>query len=632
MTVELDPLRPDRVAAELPDRLRAFNDAGVLSSADVHAAMRLAAVTGCEDPDAVVAAAFAVRAPRYGHVFAQLDQLADTVTDEDGRIVELDPAVWPDDVDAWVAAVAASPLVADGQGGVAPLHLDGARLYLDRYWRYEHRVAAALRDRAAGGGAPAVVVAPEGWAALAQLFDDNAEQLEGATAALSQRLSVIAGGPGTGKTATIASAVAVALNHATRPDGRPLRVSIAAPTGKAAARLGEALRQSAASMPADLLDPGVLAGVVPTTIHRLLGWTPNATRFRRDADNPLPCDLVIVDEVSMVALGMLSRLLDAVPADANLVLVGDPDQLAAVEAGTVLGDLVSGGAVSGGAVSGGAVSGAAEATSGGGWALEGQVVTLQRGYRFDDDIKTFAMAVRDGRAQQALDCLTVDPDVLEDARLSLVVPDRPGEWPTGTGALAGVRRLVTRAAQVMVDHGRRGEATAALQATLATKVLCAHRRGPDGVQVWNAAIEGWVHDVPAYRRPEWYPGRPIMVTDNDYNLNVFNGDIGVVVRDGDQLRVVIDGRSGRPIEHRRLPGVQTVHAMTVHKSQGSQFDRVIVILPSERSPVLTRQLLYTAVTRARTAVTIVGTPDALADAITRPVTRASALPERLRHV
>ncbi len=181
----------------------------------------------------------------------------------------------------------------------------------------------------------------------------------------------------------------------------------------------------------------------------------------------------------------------------------------------------------------------------------------------------------------------------------------------------------------MVDHGRRGEAAAALSATLATKVLCAHRRGPDGVQVWNATIEGWVHDVPAYRRPEWYPGRPVIVTDNDYNLNVFNGDIGVVVREDEHLRVVIDGRAGRPIEHRRLQGVQTVHAMTVHKSQGSQFQRVIVILPSERSPVLTRQLLYTAITRARTAVTVVGTPDALADAISRPVTRASALPERL---
>jgi exodeoxyribonuclease V alpha subunit len=619
-TVPVDPNRPDRVTGDLPFRLRAFNDAGVLSAADVHTAMRLAELTGCEDDDAVLAAAFAVRAPRYGHVFAQLDGLADTVTDEDGRIVDLDPAAWPDDVDAWIRAVARSPLVgADSPSvraesplvRVSPLHLDGARLYLDRYWRYEHHVAAALLARAGGGpegSASGIVVSDLGMRALEQLFDDNPEQLAGARAALSRRLSVIAGGPGTGKTATIASAVAVALNHATRPDGRRPRIGIAAPTGKAAARLGEALRQSAETMPDDLLDPTLLAGVMPTTLHRLLGWARGRTRFKHTAVDPLPLDLVIIDEVSMVALGMLARVLDAVPPTANLVLVGDPDQLAAVEAGTVLGDLIEG------------------ARDGG---LAADVVTLERGYRFDEDIKRFAVAVRDGDVEGAMACLSVDPDDLADTPLALVVPDDPGGWLTGEGALAGVRRLVTDAAQVMIAHGRRGDADRALEATMQTKVLCAHRRGPDGVEVWNAAIEGWVLDVPSYRRPQWYPGRPVIITANDYDLDVYNGDIGVVVQDGDHLRVVIDGRRGRPIEHRRMGAVQTVHAMTVHKSQGSQFDRVIVVLPTDRSPVLTRELLYTAVTRARTAITIVGTPEALADAISRPVTRASALPERL---
>ncbi|CAN5152527.1 exodeoxyribonuclease V subunit alpha [soil metagenome] len=623
--VEQDPFRPDRVAGDLSDRLRAFNDAGVLSSADVHTALRLAALTGCDDDDVVLAAAFAVRAPRYGHVFAQLDGLADTVTDEDGRTAEIDPAAWPDDIPAWVGAVAASPLVASEVQPVAPLHLDGARLYLDRYWRYEHEVADALRERVATGGPAAMVVADQGWSALDRLFEDNPEQLAGARAALSRRLSVLAGGPGTGKTATIASAVAVALSHATRPDGRALRVAVAAPTGKAAARLGEQMRQSATSMPEGLVTPDVLQSVVPTTLHRLLGWTPGSrTRFRHDRTNPLPFDLVIVDEVSMVALGMLARLLQAVPPQANLLLVGDPDQLAAVEAGTVLGDMIADAPAIADAP-----EGEGEGT-GGRWSLADNVVTLQRGYRFDDEIKQFAAAVRDGRVEDALAALVRDPEDLESTPLALVVPDRPGEWPTGTGSLAGVRSLVTRAAQVTVDHGLAGRSDQALKATLRTKVLCAHRRGPDGVQVWNAAIEGWVHDLPAYRRPEWYAGRPVIVTANDYSLNVFNGDIGVVVRDGEHLRVVIDGRTGRPIEHRRLTGVQTVHAMTVHKSQGSQFDRVIVVLPSERSPVLTRELLYTAITRARQAVTIVGSPEALRDAVERSVTRASALPERLR--
>jgi exodeoxyribonuclease V alpha subunit len=323
---DVDPFHPDRVAGPLEVRSRQLNDAGVLSAADIHTAQRLARLCGCEDPLAILAAAFAVRAPRYGHVFAQLDMLADTVTDEDGRIAELPEDVWPQ-VEGWIQAVAASPLVATAPGGIAPLHLDGARLYLDRFWRYEHRVAAALKSRVAGapGRSEAPVVVDDvGWTALAQMFVENPEQEAAARAALSTRLSVIAGGPGTGKTATIASVVAVALNHATRPDGRPLRVAIAAPTGKAAARLGEALRDTARTMPAELVDPSVLDDVEPTTLHRLLGWTRNRTRFRHDANSPLPYDLVIVDEVSMVALALLSRLLDAVPPAAHLVLVGDP--------------------------------------------------------------------------------------------------------------------------------------------------------------------------------------------------------------------------------------------------------------------------------------------------------------------
>lgn len=627
MTVELDPFRPDRVTGVLPGRMQVFSDAGVLSAVDVHTALRLGRLSGTTDELAVLAAAFAVRAPRYGHVFAQLDDLAGTVTDEDGRAVEVDPGTWPDPL-AWAAAVAASPLAGAGAGpasGVAPLHLDGMRLYLDRFWRHEHLVAAALATRAAATGVPALVVPDAGFAAVEGLFvgdpdpgdargerrRKNAEQRDAALAALTRRLSVVAGGPGTGKTATIASIVAVALDHARRPGGQRVRVAVAAPTGKAAARLGEAMRQSAQTMPPEHVDAGVLAGVEPRTIHRLLGGTRVRGRFRHHAGNPLDVDLVVVDEVSMVPLGLLGQLLEAVPIDAAVVLVGDPDQLASVEAGTVLGDLVAD---------------AEDPAS----PLRGHVVTLRRGYRFQDDIKRFADAIRGGDAEVALGCMVVDPDDLEATPLALVVPDRPGEWPTGAGSLAGVRRLVTGAAQVMVEHGRRGDAAGALKAALRTKVLCAHRRGPDGVQVWNAAVEGWVHDVPAYRRPEWYAGRPVMITDNDYDLGVFNGDIGVVVAEGGSLRVVIDGRSGRPVEHRRLSGVQTVHAMTVHKSQGSQFDRVVVVLPTEPSPVLTRQLLYTAVTRARHGVTVVGSPEVLADAIRRGVTRASALPERLR--
>ncbi|WP_370327997.1 exodeoxyribonuclease V subunit alpha [Euzebya sp.] len=606
---ELDPHRADAFAGPLPASLRAFNDAGVLSAGDIHVARELARLTGTSDPTALLAAAFAVRAPRYGHVFAALDRLAETVTDEDGRAVDLPPDAWPSDTAAWTRAVGASPLVTGGPEGVSPLHLDGTHLYLDRYWRHEHAVADAVRRRVADGGS-AVALGPDGVGALEGLLGSDPGQHAAARTALARRLAVISGGPGTGKTATVAALVAVALSHGRRADGDRPRVAIAAPTGKAAARLGEALDQAATTLDPALVDPQVLAEVRPTTLHRLLGWTPNRTRFRHDARSPLPHDLVIVDEVSMVSLAMLARLLEAVPPTANLLLVGDPDQLAAVEAGTVLDDLIVGSE---------------------GWGLADAVVRLDRGYRFDAVISGFAQAVRAGDVDGAMAALDRNPADLASSRLSLVVPDRPGEWPTPTGPLAPVQQVVTAAARRTVEHALAGDVRAALAATLEVEVLCAHRRGPEGVGVWNAAIEGWVHDLPSWRRPEWYPGRPVMVTSNDHELEVYNGDIGVVVRGGDdRLRIAIDQRQGRPIEHRRISGIETVHAMTVHKSQGSAFEHVVVVLPSDRSPVMTRELLYTAVTRARHAVTVVATEEALAQAIARPVSRASALPERLR--
>jgi exodeoxyribonuclease V alpha subunit len=596
------PAHPDVVVGEPDPRLRALNAAGVLSAADVHTARRLALLTGVDDVDLVIAAAVAVRAPRYGHVHADLRTVASTAADEDGRSADVDPAVWPDAA-TWADAVAGSPLLGDGGG---PLHLDGDRLYLDRHWRDEHRVARAVLARL-GGGAGAVRLTPRGAEVVDALLADPGQRAA-AHAALSRRLAVVAGGPGTGKTSAVAVTVAVALAHARRPDGRPVRVGIAAPTGKAAARLAEALRRAARDLPEDLV-PDALAQVVPVTLHRLLGLWPGG-RARHDADQPLPLDLVIVDEVSMVALGQLRRLLDATPPDAHLVLVGDPGQLAAVEAGTVLGDLVA-------------------AASAPGSPLAGAVTTLRTGFRYGGAIDRLAQAVAAGDAAAVLDMASTDPGAVGSAPVSLVVPDRPGAWPTGDGALAPVRRLLVDDARAVVAAAASGDVDGALAAVLRTKVLCAHRNGPDGVAGWNAAVEGWVHQVPPWRRPEWYPGRPVLLTDNDPDLRVHNGDVGVVVRDGDRLRVAVDGRAGRPVEHRRLPGAQTVHAMTVHKSQGSQFTRAVVVLPAERSPILTRELLFTAVTRAADAVVLVASPQALADAVGRRVTRASALSERI---
>lgn len=610
---EVDPTHPEIVLG-LDEPLATFNTAGVLSAVDCHTALRLARLTGCTDPLALLGAAFAVRAPRFGHVQAVLADLPATVTDEDGRTVPIDPDRWPD-LDQWLAALAASPMVASGpaeEGTIAPLHLDDGRLYLDRYWRHETRTATAIAERAAHADRDGVTLAPAGESALKVLFgDDNAEQLQAARAALTTSFAVVAGGPGTGKTATIARIVALASKHATI-DGRPVRIGIAAPTGKAAARLGEAMREAVTEIGAAgsmLVDVDVADRVVPQTVHRMLGGSRSSTRFRHDAANPLPLDLVVVDEVSMVPLALLGRLLDAVRPDATLVLVGDPDQLASVEAGSVLGDMLA---------------------VGEGTVLAGQVTTLTRNYRSTEAIIAFAGAVREGQADDALAMVARNPADPRGQAVSLVTPEVLGVWPQGTGRLTGVRELLVSQALEASAAAQAGDGESALKATMGAQVLCAHRRGLDGVTVWNAAVEGWASTLPSYRRPVWYPGRPIIASRNDYDLGIFNGDIGVTITDGDRLAVVVDGRDAPPVDHRRLGEVQTVHAMTIHKSQGSQFDDVIVVLPTDPSPILTRELLYTAVTRARRSVTIVGTEEALRRGITRQVQRASALPARLR--
>ena len=604
--VDLDPFDAERVVGA-DGLLGVFNTAGILSAADVHAALRIGRLTGAADELAVLGAAFAVRAPRFGHVFAAIRQLADTVVDEDGRVVELPAETWPDP-DEWIAAVAGSPLV----GADGPLHIEDDRLYLDRYWRNEQAVADAIVGRVGSGGS-AVELSADGGRALDTLLSANVEQNAAAHAALRTGLSVIAGGPGTGKTSTVARMVGVALAHA-RVDGSPVRIAIGAFTGKAAARLGEAIRQAAEAIDPALAADGTVdvdgaLAITPTTLHRLLGSMGSRTRFRHHAGNPLPFDLVIVDEVSMVSLSMLARLLEAMRPDATLVLVGDPDQLAAVEAGTVLGDIMA----------------AADGTP-----LAEQVTTLRTNYRSDKGISTFAQLIRAGDVDGALAAMARNPADPTAQAVSLVVPDRPGSWPHGTGTLAGVRGLLEPQVREAMRLGVSGDAEAALRTTMSAQVLCAHRRGVDGVTVWNAAVEGWAMDVPSYQRPEWYAGRPVMVSRNDYDLGVFNGDVGVAVETDGRLRVIIDGRDGAPIERRRLGSVQTVHAMTIHKSQGSEFDDVVVVLPTDPSPIVTRELLYTAVTRARRSVTVVATEDAVRRAISRPVTRASALPDRLR--
>lgn len=681
--------------------LGAFAAAGVLTSADVRVAERLGALTDEADERVHLAAALAVAAVRGGSVclsLADAPALVD-VGDAEGSAGDAQPGTdaaalaaalpWPAP-DAWAAAVRRSPMVADGPAGPAdrPVRWVDGRVYLDRHWRDEQLVRHEVDARLA-----APLPADDGAvrAAVAARFPraaDTRRRLAAAAAAVS-RLTVLTGGPGTGKTTTVARLVAVLRDV----HGGDLRVALAAPTGKAAARLQEAVDAELAALAAaaGAPRPPVLRA---STLHRLLGSRPGGgTRFRHDRTHRLPHDVVVVDEASMVSLPLLARLLEALRPDTRLVLVGDPDQLASVEVGAVLGDLVArvppagdlparlAALVPGDAPPAARTDGQdararhdlardATAQDASTWgtrapdtdaqnldaqtlddpgpgtrvddapasralhdlhdphdtdapdrrALRAGVVRLTVPHRFGADLGALADAIRRGHADAALALLRAG-----GPHVSLV--ETAGQSPTAQ-EVADVRADVAAAGAAVVDAARAGDAAGALDALGRHRLLLAHRRGPAGVALWSAAAQRWVAEAvgPGDDVGAWPVGTPLLVTTNDRTTGLANGDTGVVVADDDGVAVAFGTPAApRLVRPHRLPAVELVHAMTVHRAQGSQFRRVSVLLPPAASPLLTRELLYTAVTRARDAVRVVGTAEAVRAAVERPVRRASGL-------
>jgi exodeoxyribonuclease V alpha subunit len=649
-----------RRALRAPELLRAFNDAGVLDAADVHVARRLTGLAGVADEATALAAALAVRAPRLGHVYVDLATVRETATVEAEEPVDLSALPWPEPA-AWTSALEASGLAAVGEDGAPadrPLRLVGTRLYLDRYWREERALAAGLRALAgaAPGGVredvladglrrlfpdaadraptappdaadPAATAPPE--AAAPALFDPDAAptlfdapprpaaaaaartpgadagQARAAAAAVRHRFAVVAGGPGTGKTTTVARIVALLAEQAAARGDAPPLIALAARTGKAAARLTEAVHDAAGRLDVDAAVRAQLLALDARTLHRLLGARPDSdSRFRHDAANRLPHDVVIVDETSMVSLSMMARLVDALRPDARLVLVGDPGQLTSIEAGAVLGDIVGPG--------------------GPGGPLGEAIVVLEHVFRHGDDISDLAAAVRVGDADRALALLERGA-----GGITWIAADA-----AEAGALDPVRAGAVAAGRAGLEAARAGDARRALEQLASFRLLCAHRRGPYGAATWMHQVERWLAaELPGFATAgEWYAGRPLLVTENDYGLGLFNGDTGVVVAAGlDRVTAAFE-RGGEIVElvPGRLGAVETVYAMTVHKSQGSEFHTAAVLLPPAGSPILTRELLYTAITRARRQVILVGTEPMIRAAIARPAARASGLRERLR--
>ncbi|MGZ4457856.1 MAG: exodeoxyribonuclease V subunit alpha [Nocardioidaceae bacterium] len=619
MTLDLLSL-PDPHGAQRVRRasgvLAVFNRVGVLAAADVHVATRLGRLGGSADDAVLLAAALTVRALRMGSVCLEVATAAASTAVEGVEPLVVAALPWPAPA-TWEAALAASPLVAVGLDGPLdrPLRLVDGLLYLDRYWRQERCIADVL-DRAAARTPPAVDEARL-HAAVGRLFpsDRPDRQRLAAVVAAHRWVSVLAGGPGTGKTTTVAKLLAVLADQ---PGPAP-RVALAAPTGKAAARLTEAVAEVTATLAEE--DRDRLGTLKASTLHRLLGWRPGARgRFRHDRQNRLPYDVIVVDEASMVSLTLMSRLVEALRADCRLVLVGDPDQLASVEAGAVLGDLVARETATGSSSAPVLVSRDLEDLSAEerDAALHGGVARLSHVHRFSGGIKELAEAIRFGDAAGAL-------AVLASSSADVAHLDVDPALATN---LDPVRADAVAAGSALTEAALAGDAAAALARLDRHRLLCAHREGAYGVEQWSRRVEAWLREeIDGYAGGgRWYVGRPLLVTANDYPLRLFNGDTGVVVAADGAARAAFR-RDGvvdlLPVS--RLSEVQTVHAMSVHRSQGSQFDRVTLVLPPADSPLLTRELLYTAVTRAKQHVRIVGSRDAFATAVERPIARASGL-------
>lgn len=518
----------------------------------------------CDGESVALAAALLSRAVRAGHI------CLDLMADAEIRDLKLPPP------DAWHEELKKCR-AAGGPDDATPLVLDGAgRLYLRRYFEYERSLAAAILARCDGAR-----VKPS----------DDAQQLAIETA-LALRFTVISGGPGTGKTTAVRK-ILTALIAA--PGGDRLRIALAAPTGKAAARLQESLREDGGTLAARLIAPA-------STLHRLLGARAGGLRFHHDAGNPLPADVIVVDEASMVPLTMMAKLFDALPPRTRVILLGDHDQLASVEPGAVLGDI-------------------AQAASVPGSPIAGSLVVLRKNFRFGGDSRIFQLsdAVRESDADRAIEILR--------AVAATPAPDLAAAPSPPANQLAGrLREQIVRGFAAYLQAADPAEAIREFQKF---RVLCAMRVGPFGVEHLNRVIAGILRDAGLTDGTErLYRGMPLLVTRNDYQLRLFNGDIGIVWPDaGGGLGACFTGEDGalRRVPPARLPEHEPAFAMTVHKSQGSEFDEVLLVLPDKPSPVLTRELVYTGLTRARKRVEVWFDETALREAIGQKTRRESGL-------
>ena len=575
-----------------------------------------------DTPDVVlVAAALASLAVAEGH--AGFDP------SEPQRLVDA-PIAWPD-IDTWREALDASRWVVRPDRGDAesapdaPLVFEHGLVYLRRYREYERRLAEGLRRighappqhgtasealAAGNAGAAAEALAP----LFHQLFPDAASgddaQSRVAAAALRHSLLLVTGGPGTGKTTTITRMLVLLAAQAREAGAAPPRIALAAPTGRAAERMAESVRHAVQALIALGVDEALCAQLptAGTTLHRLLGTIPDKPVFRHHADNPLPFDVVVVDEASMIDLPLMAKLVEAVPDGARLVLLGDPDQLPSVEAGDVLAGILR------------AANSAATAPA----AFPARHIHLTRGYRQSAvlDLAPLAAAVREGDSSTAL-------LLLRSGELSGV------HFHEGNDLLQSHREHLLEHWAALAETSDPADA---LARAARLRILTAVREGPQGARVLNARIEELLAGTrrgsgPASTASRYFHGRLLLITENSYRHRLFNGDIGICLRDDSGTLMAWfpgdDALSPRPFHPAALPAHDSAFAMTVHKAQGSEFDEVWLVLPERFNRVLSRELVYTGMTRARSRLHVSGSSEVFADALARRTGRWSGLECRL---
>jgi exodeoxyribonuclease V alpha subunit len=550
---------------------------GLLELLDVELARALGRMGSGSTFEVELAVALTSRNVRRGHTCFSIRTRPSDLWAQDDEAWDVLPAPAH-----WEEALRQSPLT---RGGPLVLDDDG-RLYLRRYWQLEKDIAGELEARS---DRPPIMTKDSAWlqSTLDRLFpgEPDAPQRHAAQNALRHRVSLLCGGPGTGKTTTIAGIVALFVEHHLRETGSAPKVMLLAPTGKSAARLAEAVCRAKARIRAsDEALNGIPAHA--TTIHRALGMQREGMRFRRSAEFPLEADMIVVDEASMVDLALMRQLLDATPRDATLLIVGDPDQLTSVEAGSVLRDLVT----------------ASFKT----W-WRGRVTQLSRAFRYDQTkpLGRLVDAIRSGSV----------------AGIDAVLSRRDGE-DVAWAPLGALPSELDRAADHWFDVLSARDPARHFELRERYAMLTPFRSGPIGTRQLGAAIQERLR-----RRRSGGPRiTPLIIEENSYELSVYNGDLAMLI-DGDPPMATVGAVSGgfREIAEARLPRYSEAFALSVHKAQGSEFDEVLIVLPERDAPLLTRELLYTAVSRARKRARIVGPKEVAKAAVERGAQRYSGL-------